>query len=127
MNSKGICELWNQKLSRKTYIRIYINGEKVRSTGSEKWYRELVLNQLGFDLNLRVTDAYKVSPEKLWNTLKNLYHCKSPIYNKIKVELVRSTRSGKRILDSMTVIFRFYLPMRNGKEMIMNDQNNGKL
>ena len=112
---------------RKTYIRIYINGGKVRSTGSEKWYRELVLNQLGFDLNLRVTDACKVSPEKLWNTLKNLYHCKSPIYNKIKVELVRSTRSGKRILDSMTVIFRFYLPMRNGKEMIMNDQNNGKL
>lgn len=90
----------------KTFIRIYCNGDKVRSTGSEKWYRRQILDELFLDekLNLRIPD--EDITEKRINRLYAILttytlHTKRSDKYTFTVELVRSTSTDKRILKSV--------------------------
>lgn len=92
----------------KTYIRIYCNDTKVRATGSEKWYRKMVLSELFLDeklkLNLDETDKYEEKINRLYDVLTTYsIHTHSADKYIFKVELVRSTTMGKRILESITL------------------------
>lgn len=91
----------------KTYIRIYCNDFKVRSTGNRSWYRKKVLDELLLDKDLNMIIPYPISEEKaiiLSERLKN-YAFNVPTYeeNVFKVELVRSTNNGKKILKSIVL------------------------
>lgn len=54
----------------KKWIRIYVNGEKVRSTGNEKWYRDTILR----DLQVPIFSANSKKSGNEWDsfTMKEL-------------------------------------------------------
>lgn len=121
----------------KTYIRIYCNNTKVRSTGSESWYRKEVLKELMLnkDLNFNITTDDK-SCELLRDTLARytaqsvMAEGESENYS-YRVELVRTNTFGKRILKTVCLPWvlldngEFFcnLDEGRGKGIDMNDKN----
>ena len=91
----------------KTYLRIYCNGHKVRSTGSEKWYRKMILHNFMLDENLKaylpannVDDRYT----RLSNALKACaFHGGHADKFIVSIHLMRSNSKGKTTLNEIVL------------------------
>ena len=121
----------------KTYIRIYCNNTKVRSTGSEQWYRKEVLKELMLDkdLDFNITTDDK-SCELLRDALARytvqsvMAEGESKNYS-YRVELVRTNTFGKRILKTVCLPWvlldngEFFCDIDDGhgEEIDMDDKN----
>jgi len=91
----------------KTYIRIYCNGNKVRSTGSVKWYRQHVLQDLLLDEDLKTVIPEKHLEKRLEIFKNNLKRysfyggdCDKYLFS---VHLVRTNTLGKFILNEQVL------------------------
>jgi hypothetical protein len=103
----------------KKYIRIYCNDVKVRSTGNEKWYRKLVLENLGIVLNDDGTHSRtNVKIDELINISRQYQHIMK-ISNKTsrtnfyyKIEIVKSNSSGKHVIKTISLLKHLtYIPI----------------
>lgn len=87
----------------KNYIRVYCNGVKIRSTGSEKYYRDSVLLDLGIGIpKLFLDERFNGNQSYILNNL--IQEMKSQAITNIfdecifTVEYVRKTNNVKKVI-----------------------------
>lgn len=84
------------------FIKIFCNGEKTRSTGAHKWYRQELFYKFGFNRDFKSARNVDISKEGK-EMLKFLYE-QIPEYIKkenkyvafFEIELIHKTKSGKK-------------------------------
>ena len=81
-------------MSRK-YLRIYCNGQKVRSTGHEKHARDKIIERLGGYDPITISNAHDV----FGHIPYDIYH-RDEIF-RFTIEVVRSTKTTKTVIETI--------------------------
>ena len=86
----------------KNYIRVYCNDTKIRSTGGEKWYRDMVLQELGLNGPVNTHKVYPI----LKSMIYNVDNYKTTDKFVFTVEFVKSNKRGKEVVKTATSPFK---------------------
>jgi hypothetical protein len=89
-------------MSRQKYIRIYVNGNHIRSTGAERWYRDMVLENLGMiNYDPETYDPQRILREMPANVLRGILPDYIPEVNAarfiVSCHLIQRNSSGKHV------------------------------
>lgn len=109
-------------MSSSNYIRIYCNGEKVRSTGKEKWQRDDVLRNFGIFGLYPFLSLWRppICNEIPANILAKYEENKEDIH--FKIEYIRKTSKGKRVIGTFIVPF-YLMYMKNNGFFVMPESD----
>ena len=86
----------------KNYIRVYCNDTKIRSTGGDKWYRDMVLQELGL---YGPVDTHKIY-HRLKSMIYNVDNYKTTDRFVFTVEFVKTNKHGKEVVETVTSPFK---------------------